>query len=119
MALSKQVMFNRVARHLVQQGEMAMSRNGSCAYLASDGSGKRCAIGIFIPDGHEVQHTNMGVTELVVEYPDLKKIIGDDVGFLESLQVLHDNVENWEDMPRAIANFAEGWNLTNPLKEQR
>lgn len=43
----------------------------TCTYLNTEG--KKCAIGLFIPDGHSGQHYQGTVSGLLREYPDLRQ----------------------------------------------
>lgn len=53
-----QQVFDRTATHLLTQGEKSVDPNDVCAYRGSHG--RRCAAGIWIPDGtyrHETQRS--------------------------------------------------------------
>lgn len=61
-----------------------------CSYLAPDGN--KCAIGCFIPDGHQVQKEFMDVRQVLRTYPDLQEYMPfDDSDILNDFQMIHDN----------------------------
>jgi hypothetical protein len=57
-----QEIFDTVAKHLLAQGERAITENGACAYRGVEG--RKCAIGCLIPD--EVYDPNMECTSLSI-----------------------------------------------------
>ena len=73
------------------KGQAMNEWKSDCAYLSPDG--KKCAIGIFIPDGHMAFTQEYGVEELLAFYPDLKKHMpSSDVKLLGKFQEVHDNL---------------------------
>lgn len=116
MALSTQEIFDRAAEHLIKQDAIAMDdTNWTCAYL--NGKGQRCAIGIFLPDGHEAQQSNKIIYTLLIDYPDLEEILGsyndkERLQFLRDLQNVHDRHEtsglSWY---AALKTFAYSYKL--------
>lgn len=114
--LSEQEIFDRAAEHLIKQNAVAMDDgNFICAYLNS--KGQKCAIGIFIPDGHEAQLARKTVYNLLLEYPDLQNILGPVTDnrryqFLTDLQQLHDNYRfNNQSWFSTLTSFANRYNL--------
>ena len=99
--MNRQKIFNTVRDHLLKQGEKAerfdqFHGDVNCVYLAP--SGLKCAIGCLIPDGHDAQNYEGGVTNLLHDHPDLvllwdveKTGDTDDMRFLSGLQGLHDS----------------------------
>lgn len=115
MALAKQEFFDKAAVHLLTQKTRAW--NGmTCSYLAEDG--KKCALGIFIPDGHPAQKTTAPISVLFFLYPDLRKIFELEFpgmfSFLEELQSIHDTTPEI-DWKNDLIEFAEKWNLSNQV----
>ena len=62
---------------------------GKCKYKTDDG--KKCAIGLFMPEGHEGEMSNAGVSDLLNQYPDLNRFMPSyDMQKLVSFQRAHD-----------------------------
>jgi len=105
--MNKQKTFNKVARHLLEQGERA-SDMGTCRYR--DGNGRSCAVGCLIPDDEytpgfegDIVSFDEGVSvPLIVKY---LKSRGFNLELLGDLQDLHDGVnpEDWIDGLRRVA----------------
>ena len=69
--------------------EGASRHDGRCVYLAPDG--KKCGVGLFIPDGHESQDADAGVYHLIrTHFPELESMMPLSVSKLEELQRFHD-----------------------------
>ena len=66
----------------------AFNEHGVCKYLTKDG--KKCAVGIFIPDGHEAQMMEGIVKDLLHKYKDLLDILPLNSNSLLLLQRYHD-----------------------------
>lgn len=62
-----------------------------CVYLTDDG--KKCAVGLFIPDDHRGQKFNGDIYELLEEYPELRSHLPLPPGEMKELQKVHDS--NW------------------------
>jgi hypothetical protein len=60
----------------------------SCRYLTNDGN--KCAVGLFIPNGHPAQHEIMMVGELLKHYEDLRGIMPLEEMPMEMFQLSHD-----------------------------
>lgn len=69
------------------------SINGcSCKYLTEDD--KKCAIGLFIPDGHEAQDFDGGVSSLLRKYSYLIPLMpSKDIDKLIKFQKTHDGLD--------------------------
>ena len=65
-----------------------MSGNG-CVYETSNGN--RCAVGCFIPDGHEALEFIGGASQLLDEYPELLNAMPMELDDLARLQSEHDS----------------------------
>lgn len=67
---------------------------GGRNYLTDDG--KKCAIGLFIPNGHDAQTENtMYVISLVDKYPDLLQCLpSSNLERLRTFQETHDQLDN-------------------------
>ncbi len=61
-----------------------------CEYLTLDG--RKCAVGLFIPNGHDAQHSADGYYGLLQKYPDLNILMPLNKIGMNGLQHLHDNL---------------------------
>ena len=123
--MNRQLIFNRVAKHLATQQKRAVQfsfeREETCSYLTPDGL--RCAIGCLIPNGHAGLACLGSVSTLLNEYPDLGTLweidsdFYEDLTFLERLQTIHDDkpVEDWKD---CLTNFANTNHLSTSTLER-
>lgn len=66
-----------------------MESAGACLYLASDGN--RCAVGVFIPEGHDAEKYEGGVYALMSKHADLNDLMPLECKALMQLQCIHDN----------------------------
>lgn len=58
--MNAQEIFDKVATHLIQQGEPAMDSNGDCVYR--NDQGLKCAVGCLIPDDkYEGRFEQLGI----------------------------------------------------------
>lgn len=69
-----------------------------CAYQAPDGN--RCAVGVFMPDGHSGLGLKGGAGELLDTYPDLIPVMPLPPVGLSSMQAAHDTFNNTSADPR-------------------
>ena len=80
-------------------GFPAVDNNGlSCVYLSD--CGRKCVVGLTIPNGHPGQYCQGSVHTLYEKYPDLKEHIPGGLGIdiMSELQGVHDNLSlstNW------------------------
>lgn len=131
----RQEVFNRVARHLLTQGQKAMSGVGNgCAYRAKDGL--VCAIGCLIPDNlYRPSIESRFASRLIRLVPGytlhwerdiqshLLSLLGAEydlnaaANFLTGLQTIHDcePVEKW---PRWLREFAHAKNLSPAVLDE-
>lgn len=61
-----------------------------CQYLTQDG--KKCAVGMFIPDGHVAQKTCANALALLDRYPELKEKMPLSRLAMHELQTAHDSL---------------------------
>lgn len=82
---------------------------GKCEYLTHEG--KRCAIGIFIPDLHPALYSDQSISYLLRTYPELKSFMpSNDVCILQDFQELHDHELDGlslEQQKEVLKEFAE------------
>ena len=85
----------------------AMDENGDCFYLMEDG--RKCAVGLFIPDGHESQAYKGTSLELLLKYKDLIDIMPLEKIGLNMFQRMHDsmNFNDVEEETRELINWIE------------
>lgn len=71
-------------------GFPATNEYGGCQYLTEDG--RKCAVGLVIPDGHPAQIEGCSARSLYERYPDLVERIpkGMNVADMTTLQGIHD-----------------------------
>ena len=112
--MTKQEIFDKVATHLLNQGEKSM--NGlECAYRG--GYGMSCAIGCLIPN----EKYTAGMEKMGLRNPAIVNVLEDNgvdcevtnYFLLVELMRIHDEL-NVSDWPTALANLAERFllNLT-------
>lgn len=94
--LTKQEIFDQVARHLLTQNERAISSNGNCQYHSKDGL--KCAVGALIPDNlYNQAFENRKVGYLLAAWKEIMRKIGLDEKehalLLYALQGIHDCTE--------------------------
>lgn len=118
--LTLQEVFDKVLEHSRQMTELSLEivKSGypCCLYRASNGN--KCFIGALIPDElYSEQMEGCGVNELMVRFPELKKMFNiKDESALEDLQLIHDS--HFDDREEKLENFAAtyGINYTEPRK---
>jgi hypothetical protein len=117
MALTKQEVFDRVCDHFKTQ-KVRSHFGGLCAYLTDDGL--KCAIGIFIPDGHQAAGSGGSFREILHFHPDIRNLFEKDddmVSFLLRLQSIHDDTYTWNEEGfncygwQRMRNIAKKYNL--------
>jgi hypothetical protein len=77
----------------------AKDHTGACKYL-DKGTGNKCAVGLFIPDGHDAQNYYGDVFGLVYKYKncgprELPALIYYNTELLNKLQLVHDDIGSW------------------------
>lgn len=111
--MDRQVVLNKVIRHLLSQNKQATGIHG-CVYRSSDGL--KCAIGCLIPDEiyssdlecRTADHCDIiAALELSMECA----LNGNDISFLRQLQKIHDGHN-----PEAWANVLQHFAQTNGLR---
>lgn len=109
--MNRQYVYDLVRDHLMNQGEQSL-RIYSCAYRGDNG--RMCAIGCLIPDelydaGREGTNVKDSSVQRAVAAFLGHELTPDDVGFLYSLQNIHDGtVEAW---PEQLYDFAVNHDL--------
>jgi hypothetical protein len=81
-------------------GQAVNEDRTSCVYLTS--TGNKCAVGVFLPDDHNVQHFGGNIATLIHLFK--RRMAGEDwfdfleknYSILRSFQMLHDNGRNWD-----------------------
>lgn len=107
--MTKQQIFDTVAKHLLQQNRTSISTTtSSCAYFGEDNT--RCAIGALMLVHPGAYNTNWGVSEILKKCPNLLPPISDLSrrswpAFFVDLQHIHDSVPShqWRDNLRIFA----------------
>lgn len=117
--LTRQKVFNKIARHLLAQGECCLSDDGECVYQRHDG--KRCAAGCLVPD--ELLpclmegESAMGAHNKAVF---LKIVRADALEVVKFGQRLHDSrASHPRDWPQGLRHFAELFGLRIPRDLRR
>lgn len=95
---SLQEIFNKAWQHfIVEDGLPASEYNQaidmySCKYLTD--KGRKCAVGLSIPEGHSAQYYNGNFSEIIILYPDLfSDLVNFDEEIIDNFQYyLHDNL---------------------------
>ncbi len=91
--MTPQEIFDKVCERLRDGTGQALGEYG-CEYLSR--KGLKCAVGIFIPDGHPAQNFDGDLGNLFEEYPDsLPDFFGPNIRLLGRLQNVHDAGCSW------------------------
>jgi hypothetical protein len=123
--ISLQDIFSAAWQHFIVEDNRPASDETRCEYLMSDG--RKCAIGLVLPDGHPSQSNEGLFGDLVSQYPELW---ADDVfdmsipdpSELDNIQAcLHDDLQTngyWsvpkDKRKQLYIEIAEKYNLTVP-----
>jgi hypothetical protein len=121
--MSMQEIFNKVATHLLRQGQRSTDERDDCAYRGQ--GGLSCAVGCLIPDElyspefeyRQVRKLPLDVLEACGV--DLDKF-SEQLRLLAMLQTIHDNVEprGWEIALRECARSLKlAWNIDPVLSK--
>lgn len=89
--MKAQTIFNKVARHLLKQGERAIDTNGRCVYRRV--GGLRCAAGAAIPNRlYDLGMEGTGpIRNVFRRYPAIEEYLGrENLGLIRDLQITHD-----------------------------
>lgn len=97
--MTPQEIFDTVVARLSDGTGQAKDDLGTCKYL-DECTGNKCAVGLFIPDGHDAQNYHGDVEMLVTGYykggpNELPALIYYNVDLLSRLQRVHDTNVNW------------------------
>lgn len=93
----------KVHAHLVKQGVRSIDVDQNICLYLRESDGARCAVGLFIPDGHRALGERCSVSNLMEDYPDLAygalDVEGLDADGLETfwstVQQFHDGPHYW------------------------
>ena len=120
---SMQEAYDAVVDHLEKQGKRAVGYNthrkqNVCLYLTECNT--KCAVGAFIPDGHEAQQSEGDASIILDEYPDLYGVLGiqalsnlDTREFWLNIQRCHDSSNNALELNGHLAQIAKRYKLTS------
>lgn len=103
---SDQEVFDKVAAHLLKQGERCYDpyKEPDCRYRNGE---LKCAIGCLIPSNRysENMEDGSGPKELLNTYENMNKFLGENICLLDSLQHIHDclPVNEWRKRLRILA----------------
>lgn len=104
---------------IVEDQPPAVDVNGDCRYLTADG--KKCAVGLCIPDGHDAQQCEYTWREMSGMYPELWDIDEEYVNLDFFQRRMHDSLQNhgkWkrgkQDREAHYRAMAARYNLTIP-----
>ena len=92
-------------------GFPAMDENKACYYLAPDG--KKCAIGLLIPDGSDAQKFVGPTVMLFWHYPKIEKI------FLTMFKAKSRSITDIQNLHDTMAQSGRPWNHTVFAKKLR
>lgn len=73
-------------------GTRAVTEKGGCTYLADDGN--KCAVGVFIPDGHEAQKCIGTALDVLDLHPDLLQYMPLSAHGMLYMQNAHDTCDH-------------------------
>jgi hypothetical protein len=115
--MTRQEIFNTVARHLLTQGKPARSELGACYYRHK---GLKCAAGALLPDDLELSDARNGIPfgKLREATPVLQEMFEDeDVAFIEALQNIHDVMDHvmWR---KGLEAFSKRYMLSTRVIEE-
>jgi len=109
--MTKQRIFNKVAKHLLTQKKRSVNSLGGCNYYAEDGS--KCAVGCLISKKYyKAEMENRVVPDLVKHYKLPEYFVTHRL-LLRDLQLVHDghNVDKWKE---GLIELAKAYNLKIP-----
>lgn len=117
-----QKIFNKAWQHFIVENNLpAVREDDICQYLTIEG--RKCAIGLCIPDGHPAQNYGGSFGGLVNKYPDLfPGLVDMDEDYVNEFQKrLHDDLQadgEWlfskEEMKNEYLAVAKDYRLTIP-----
>ena len=67
--ISLQKIFNLAWEHFIVRDEPPAVYNGACMYLTRDG--RKCAVGLALPEGHMMQNLRVPFGTMVEMYPEM------------------------------------------------
>jgi hypothetical protein len=110
--MTKQQIFDKVAKHLLKQGKRSKNEEGDCRYRSPDGT--RCAVGCLIPTN--LYHGKLeGVSAEALPNALLRQMgVHLNKLLLSRLQSVHDDIEPeyWRD---SLGNVAKDFRLSTKV----
>jgi hypothetical protein len=76
-----------------------------CKYVTKNGN--KCAVGLFIPKGHEGFRLDTVVEDLLQEFPDLRGVMPLGLVGMRALQMVHDDDTNRTDAKAAMIEWVK------------
>ena len=120
--MTAQTVFNKVVRHLRQQGKKAAhwqvnqwgDRYYVCDYRSNTAEGLKCAVGCLISDSEYTPDMELKKVAALKDHDLLPKHLIPHLYLLKDLQKLHDEIKpsRWEQKFRVVA---KEYNLTVPV----
>jgi hypothetical protein len=122
--MDQQAIFDKVAEHLIRQGERAMSPSGegtgACAYRGQNGT--KCAIGCLIDDKfYESRFEGHGIYNHAVRHA-VSRSLGIEldssprlVSILSALQDIHDHSKDFSKIPAELKIKAAHYGLASDI----
>lgn len=117
--ITPQSAFDRVAKHLFEQGRRSVKNSIQCLYRGPDKT--KCAIGVLIPDDvYDPLMEGDGADSMIYSYIGFQNLLSEDktthewAKFLLDLQRIHDNRDNWINtltMRNSLLNTAKSHGL--------
>ena len=97
---TKQSVKDRIMRY-VPEGGCIIEETQTCVYQAfdEDDCEMRCAVGAFMPDGHEALQAIGSASEIMYEHPSLKEHMPMERHDLMTMQQHHDNASTNPSVP--------------------
>lgn len=108
--LTDQQIFDRVAVHLIEQGEPSLAYAGVSLCMYRGGEGRMCAVGRLIPDNaYDPDMERKSVLDLFNEFPRAMQVAGLEWRqrwLLQALQDVHDNhnPKDWDEQLGKVAS---------------
>lgn len=125
--MTRQEMFDKIWNHFIEEdAPWSVSEKWDCQYRGGDG--KKCAVGLLLPDS--LYHPDMegkGIERVFLHFPEVKAFFGEhNMHFLDACQRAHDRTapisawmaEVWDGKPlftRKLLEIARVFGLEVPL----
>lgn len=104
--MTKQEIFNKVAKHLLRQSKRSVNEGGQCMYRGPNNT--RCAVGCLIPkSAYQPAMEGRLAANLLISFPAVVRcgLVPANMSLVQALQDIHDEVEpeNWRRELMALA----------------